>query len=496
MISDELRIITVFLCSLFGSLFVLPKLAHIARRIGLLDQPNRRKVHATPRPLVGGIGMMIAATFSSLAFIPIAGLRGYFLGLSVLLLIGFLDDFLDVGHKQKFLAQIGATVLLIYFSKVSLSSFGDILGIGEIYVPGGEIAIWIVTAFCIVGVINSINLIDGLDGLAGGISFNGFLFFALHASIGGNIPLMLLNFALAGAVLGFLKFNWHPSILFMGDAGSLCLGFSLGFMALALTQGASSVMPPVAALLILAVPITDTLVIMCKRAINGSSPFMPDKYHLHHIFMRYGMGRVRAVRTILGLSFLLGATSLLLPFRNIPEYCLFAIFGTYFVIYTIASFYIPVLLRYSRKFKKRKPKNGEAYNFLKILLGGFDNFKIFRKAKRYNVYLRVGCKEPHDEIYLEGKVLDFSVSGCMAHVKGLETLHKDMNLKVYLPFEDEVEELALTAEHIWVSEKDGVYYHGFRFDGLHLNQEQAIANFLTSLDGGKQPFIPAVISGK
>jgi len=432
MISGDLRIMTVFLCSLFGALFILPKLAHIAKRIGLLDQPNRRKVHATPRPLVGGIGMMIAATFSSLAFIPITGLRGYFLGLSVLLLIGFLDDFLEVGHKQKFLAQIGATLLLIYFSKVSLTSFGDILGIGDIYVPGGEIVVWIVTAFCVVGVINSINLIDGLDGLAGGISFNAFLFFALHASIGGNFPLMLLNFALAGAVLGFLRFNWHPSTLFMGDAGSLCLGFSLAFMALGLTQGKNGVMPPVAALMILAVPITDTLVIMCKRALKGLSPFMPDKYHLHHIFMRYGMGRERTVKTILCLSFLLGAFTLLLPAYHIPEYYLFALFGAYFVVYTIASFYIPFLLRYSRRFKSRKPKDGKAYGILKIFFGSFDSLKIFRKAKRHNVYLKINCRLPYAEESFAGKVLDFSASGCMAYVKGLEYLQKEVLLTVCL----------------------------------------------------------------
>jgi UDP-GlcNAc:undecaprenyl-phosphate GlcNAc-1-phosphate transferase len=489
MISDELRIITVFLCSLFGALFVLPKLAHIAKRIGLIDQPNKRKVHVTPRPLVGGIGIVIAATFSSLAFIPLGGLRGYFLGLSVLLFIGFLDDFKEVGHKQKFIAQIGATVLLIYFSKVSLSSFGDLLGIGNIHVPGGDIVIWCVTAFCVVGVINSINLIDGLDGLAGGISFTAFVFFGLHASFGGNTPLMLLNFALAGAVLGFLKFNWHPSVLFMGDAGSLCLGFTLGFMALGLTQGEDAVMPPVAALMILAVPITDTLVIMCKRALKGSSPFMPDKYHLHHIFMRYGMGRLGAVKAILGLSFLMGAGSLLSPIYGIPEQYLFAIFGGYFFIYTIASFYIPFLLRYSKRFKRRKPKAGEAHGILKILLGSFDSFKIFRKAKRHNVYLRFRCKGLNDGQKYEGKVLDFSVGGCMAYVKDLTTLNKDMILTIYLPFEDGVEEVKLTAEHIWISEKDKVFYHGFKFEDLGVH-EHVIESYLSGLS--KKPEVEVV----
>jgi UDP-GlcNAc:undecaprenyl-phosphate/decaprenyl-phosphate GlcNAc-1-phosphate transferase len=359
MITTELRIIIVFLVALFGALFVLPELAHIAKRIGLIDHPNRRKVHTSPQPLVGGIGIVIAATFSSLALVPITGLRGYFLGLSLLLLVGFLDDFKEVGHKQKFLAQIGATMLLIFFSAVSLRTFGDLLGIGNLDIPGGEIVIWCVTVFCIVGVINAINLIDGLDGLAGGVSFIAFFFFALHASFSGDVPLMLLNFALAGAVLGFLKYNWYPSVLFMGDAGSLCLGFSLGFMALALTQGSAAAMPPVAALLILAVPITDTLLIMSKRIINGSNPFLPDKFHLHHIFMRLGLSKLWTVKAILGLSFFMGALSLLFPLYLIPEYYLFAAFCLYFIICTVASFFILRLLRYSRRFKKKKPKQGE-----------------------------------------------------------------------------------------------------------------------------------------
>ncbi len=486
MITDELRIIIVFLCAFFGALFVLPKLAHIAKRIGLLDHPNGRKIHETPRPLVGGIGIVIAATFSSLAFIPITGLRGYFLGLSVLLLIGFLDDFKEVGHKQKFLAQIGATLLLIYFSKVSLNSFGNILGIGSLDVPGGEIVIWAVTIFCVVGVVNSINLIDGLDGLAGGISFIAFIFFALHASFGGNFSLMLLNFALAGAVLGFLKYNWHPSVLFMGDAGSLCLGFSLGFMAIALTQGAGAVMPPMAALLILAVPITDTLVIMSKRAIKGSSPFLPDKFHLHHIFMRCGMGRLGAVKAILGLSFFMGALSLLFPVYAIPEYYLFAAFGLYFVIYTVISFYIPGLLRYSRRFKKKKPKNGEAASILKVMMGSFDIFRLIRKAKRYNVYLKFKCSGREDGEVFEGKVLNISSRGCMAFAKGLDQLHDDMEVSIYIPSEDDIVITRIKAEHIWVAEQDGVHYHGFRFDSFEDGQEQVLLDYLAGLTGKQQ----------
>ena len=193
MIPFELRILLVFLVAYFSAMFVIPKLANIAKEIGLIDRPDKRKVHTLPRPLVGGIGMVIAATFSSMIFVDWKGYRGLFIGLAVLLFIGFLDDFRELGPKRKFTAQILAGCGMMYFSKAFLVSFGDLLGTGPILVPNFDALIWMVTIFCVVGVVNSINLIDGLDGLAGGVSFIAFLTFALHASFGDAKMLMLLK---------------------------------------------------------------------------------------------------------------------------------------------------------------------------------------------------------------------------------------------------------------------------------------------------------------
>ncbi len=354
MVTFALHMILVFLVSFFSVLLVLPKIANIATRIGLMDQTDKRKIHIRPRPLVGGIGMVIAVAFTSLAFIPIDGLRGFFLGLAILLLVGFLDDFKEIGHQEKFMAQIVATAVMIYFSKTALFSFGDLLGIGLLNIPGGNIAVWLVTIFAVVGVTNAVNFIDGLDGLAGGISFIAFCFFAVHASLADNHALLLLNLALAGAVLGFLRFNWYPSVLFMGDAGSLCLGFSLSFMALALTQWQGAIMSPASALLILAVPITDAIIVMFKRILRGQSPFKPDKNHLHHIFLRYGMTRNVVVSVILTTSLLLGGCTLLRPFYGLSETWLFTLFLIYFTVYLAMSFCIVGLFRYSLKVRKRR----------------------------------------------------------------------------------------------------------------------------------------------
>ncbi len=481
MVTFELRIILVFLVSFFSVIFILPKIANIAKRIGLLDQPNRRKVHTRPRPLVGGIGMVMAVTFTSLAFIPINGLRGYFLGLAILLLVGFLDDFKEIGHRQKFIAQIVATGAMIYFSKVALVTFGDLLGIGVLDIPGGNAVAWLVTIFCVVGVTNAMNLIDGLDGLAGGLAFVAFIFFAIHASFAENHVLMMLNLALAGAVLGFLRFNWYPSVLFMGDAGSLALGFSLSFMALALTQGAGAMMSPVAALLILAVPITDTLIVMSKRIMHGQSPFKPDKYHLHHIFLRYGMSRASAVRVILGISVLLGSLSLLGPVYRLSEAQLFFMFLLYFLVYLAASFFIIGFFRYSLKLRKKRQHLIGTDLLLRFIFGSFDIFKLFRKSRRYNVKLRMSCLNGESAVINLGQILNISQTGCMAKMNGIDTENTNMTLRLELPNEITQSKFEVQAEYLWTSEHEGARYHGFRFKEMRAEKTEILARYLEQL---------------
>ncbi len=480
MINPEIRIFLVFLVALFAAMFVLPKLARIAQVIGLLDKPaEKRKVHKIPRPLVGGIGIAISATFTALIFIPIAGLRGYFLGLSILLFVGFLDDFKELGHKQKFVAQIAATLLLIYFSKVSLVTFGDLFGFGPITLPDISWVIGGVTIFCVVGVINAINLVDGLDGLAGGISFVAFISFAIHASMGGDMTLMLLSLALAGAVLGFLRFNWYPSSMFMGDAGSLCLGFSLAFMALALTQGQNANVSPVVPLLILAVPITDTITVMMKRIFRGESPFKADRYHLHHIFMRFGMGRRLVVKVIISITILLNLVSLLGSLYKWPDHYLFDAFLVYFFIYIASSFFIIYTMRASLKFKKKGADTSGQNRWLRrILLGQGNLLQIFRKSPRYDVELSLVCLERERNLEFPGKVLNISNDGFMATIPQLDCLLDRVVVRITFPFDAISHAIELPAEHLWFTEHGNTYYHGFKFIEFGGEQEQVIFKFL------------------
>ncbi len=487
MISYELRILLAFLVAYFSAVFVIPKLANIARSIGLIDRPDSRKVHLEPRPLVGGIGMVIAATFSSMLFVDLKGLRGLFLGLAVLLFVGFLDDFRQLDARRKFLAQLGAAVLMMYFSKVFLVSFGDLLGVGAIVLPDSDLLIWAVTIFCLVGVINAINMIDGLDGLAGGISFIAFLTFGLHASFADARVLMLLNLAFAGAVLGFLRYNWSPARVFMGDAGSLCLGFTLGFMAIAMSQGETPVFSPVVPLLILAVPITDTLTVMGKRIIRGRGLFLPDRYHFHHILMRCGMVREKAVMTILGISLLLSGITIFVPFYQPPEWMLFGVYVFYFGGYVVTSQFIVSMMKHGLKDPSHQQNDGKREergrmiigSWVRILLKGLDYAKILRKDVRYEISLQMRCCLADGQTVIEGWIENVSRHGCMAMVPDLKELQQHIGLELILPLDHELHIVSIEAEHIWFNEEVNGRYHGFHFLEIEEKEQEIFYDFLT-----------------
>jgi UDP-GlcNAc:undecaprenyl-phosphate/decaprenyl-phosphate GlcNAc-1-phosphate transferase len=471
MLPIEFKSILIFLASFFLAISVLPKLVHIAKKIGLVDHPTQRKIHTNPCPLVGGIGMVISATFAALLFVPLTGLRGFFSGLALLLLVGFLDDFKELGHKEKFLAQIAASLLLIYFSNVVLLSFGDLLGLGDLVIPYTWLA-WMLTVFCVVGVINAVNLIDGLDGLAGGITFVAFMTFCAHASFAGNTIFFLLNLAFAGAVLGFLRFNWHPAKLFMGDAGSLCLGFTLTFMAVSMSQGPEPIIKPVTALLILALPIIDTLTLMSQRIFHGKNPFKADRHHIHHIFIRYGMSRQLSVKVIVGISAILAGVSIMGSFYDWPEYALFALFMTFFALYFGSSFFILTIARYSLKVKRKREYCGLPSNVLRFGFTSIDRLRVFRKYPRYPVELPVKCYDRRQKASFDGTIRNISKQGCMASIPGLQSPRDRMSLTLSLTSPaGETKTLELIAGHRWFTAADGSYNHGFQLEPLDEEQE-------------------------
>jgi UDP-GlcNAc:undecaprenyl-phosphate GlcNAc-1-phosphate transferase len=315
-----------------GVSVMLPSLSRVATRTGLLDHPNHRKVHSSPVPLVGGIAIVSATLLICLPLLPGGRLSGFYGGIVMLMMIGMRDDFTAISFRWNLAVQVLAAAAAVYSGEAVLHSFGDLIGLGPI---GLGLLSRPLTVFCMVGVINAINMIDGLDGLAGGISLIAFLSFAFLSYLSGQYELMFLSLALGGAVSGFLIFNWHPARLFMGNAGSLPLGFSLAYLSVAITQHQGSTIQPTVPLLILAVPLLDTVMVIFRRLLKGRSPFTADKNHLHHLLIEMGMGKKGTVVLILSVTLVLSILAVSGAVAGLPDYYLFTAFLAYCACYLL-----------------------------------------------------------------------------------------------------------------------------------------------------------------
>jgi UDP-GlcNAc:undecaprenyl-phosphate GlcNAc-1-phosphate transferase len=347
--------------ALFAALIMVPPLRRWALESGNVDHPNTRKVHTSAIPRIGGIAIFMSFLFSCLVFVDlVAPVRGILAGGLVIFCTGLIDDISGLTPRRKFLGEIVACLVTIFVGDLTIHTLGNLFGTGTINLP-----VWVAipfTVFAVVGVINAINLLDGLDGLAGGVSVIALTCFAILAYQNGNSQAVMLCFALLGALLGFLKYNFFPARIFMGDTGSLGLGFVLGFMAVFLTQLPFSRVNPVVPVLILALPILDTLWVMCRRLFCRISPFAPDQSHLHHKFLNLGFQHRYTVIFIYGISLTWGTAAIL--FRKADEHVLLL---TYLGV-TLSCY---VLLRYMLHHKER-------FAFLR-----FDNSLGFRQSARY-----------------------------------------------------------------------------------------------------------------
>ena len=300
-------------------------LARAAGALRLLDHPGGRKAHGQPVPLVGGLAIFLAL-LGAAAFAGIATSAGYFLfALSIVIAVGMWDDVTDISPRLKFAIQIVAAGLMVWGAGVQLNSVGDLLG-------WRPIGLWIfavpLTIFAIVGVVNSLNMMDGLDGLGGSIAFVAFAWYALAAADSGLEVQFKTALIFCGAIAGFLLFNlrfpWQPRArVFLGDAGSLMIGFALGWFAIDLTQGHGRTLPPIAALWVLLLPLADCVSLMTRRLSARKSPFIADSHHIHHYLLARGFTHGQALATLVGVSALFGAVGYFGWRLGAPEFVLF-----------------------------------------------------------------------------------------------------------------------------------------------------------------------------
>ncbi len=314
-------------------------LVPLAERYGLIDHPGaERKHHADKTPTVGGLAIVAGLALTALlgGFATLAH-PAFWVGLFMIVLTGALDDKFDLGPYIKFAAQIAAALLMVYWGERVLHTLGhlvtdDVLTLGRFAVP--------LTVFAVIGVVNAVNLCDGADGLAGGLVFIAAFWIAVMSAGSAHAGTLALALALLGCIAAFLVFNlrspWRGhAAIFLGDAGSLSLGFVLAWLTVDATREGAQLFPPVTAIWLLAIPISDTIVCMSRRLLRGQSPFRADRTHLHHILIDLGLPVGRAVALILLLAFVLASMGVAGWAMRVPEPVMFYTSMGVFAVYIL-----------------------------------------------------------------------------------------------------------------------------------------------------------------
>jgi UDP-GlcNAc:undecaprenyl-phosphate GlcNAc-1-phosphate transferase len=283
--------LSALLLALFITVTLIPLLKTTALRFNAVDVPDARKVHLQPMPRVGGIAMALGILLPVIFWAPASAFsRALISGGAVIVVFGLMDDVIDLGYRAKFIGQIMAALCVIVFGDLQVRSLGDLLP-GVTLPPAVAVPL---TCFLVVAAANAINLSDGLDGLAGGISLVMFICLGLISYEAHKLFGVFVSVAATGAIFGFLRYNTYPAVIFMGDTGSQLLGFLAMCLAIWISQtvGPISVALPI---VLLGFPLLDTLIVMSERILRGDSPFKADKNHLHHKLMRLGLHHNEAV---------------------------------------------------------------------------------------------------------------------------------------------------------------------------------------------------------
>jgi len=291
----------------------IPALSALARIIGLVDSPNYRKRHAGSIPLIGGIAIATAITITMWTFGFFRENQFLIIIASLLAVLGALDDKIDISPRYRLIVQVSVGLAIVYIGGKQIDSVGDLIGNGMINLSG--IAAVIFTIMCSVGVFNSINMIDGIDGLASSLVLITAAALFILAGLGGDTASALVIASLIGACLAFLTFNLSvfgaSNKVFLGDAGSLFLGFFLLWFFVTLTQGNNATLSPVVAGWLFGVPLVDTVSVIVSRLIGGQSPFAAGRDHIHHRLLDNGISAGQTLRILLAYHGLLVVVGML-----------------------------------------------------------------------------------------------------------------------------------------------------------------------------------------
>ncbi|MBN7813456.1 undecaprenyl/decaprenyl-phosphate alpha-N-acetylglucosaminyl 1-phosphate transferase [Algoriphagus sp. H41] len=346
-----------FLASFFVGLSLFPVLIKVFQKYDFSDSPGRRKVHKVSTPSMGGIGFLVAA-FVALSIwawqFPVPDIRYLLGGIAVMAFVGLRDDMVELRASGKIMGQLLSVLLVVVVGDMRISNFHGFLGIYELPL----VVSYCFSSFVLLALTNAFNLIDGLDGLAGTIGGMTLAILGAWFYIQGLDSLAILSLTLLGGLLAFMVYNWHPAKIFMGDTGSLTLGFALGSLIIAFMEHNSSLPTGsflklessfTAGIVLMIYPLYDMARVFARRISKGQHPMAADKTHIHHFLMRMGL-RHDQVALVLGflqfnliiLVFALGGFSdnLVLP-----------------ILSSVVLFLGYLLERTTLKFVKKKVKN-------------------------------------------------------------------------------------------------------------------------------------------
>ncbi|MGT2754857.1 glycosyltransferase family 4 protein [Streptococcus ovis] len=324
MIPFPLKYIMVLIATLIVSAISTPLVRFLAFKIGAVDNPNARRINKVPMPTAGGLAIFISFIISTLFFLP--GLvkhlnyNGTYVDYVVPIIIaggivivtGLIDDIKELKPIPKLLGIVVAASIVWMWTGFRFNDFKIPFGGPLLHFP-----LWLsflLTVLWIVAITNAVNLIDGLDGLVSGVSIISLTtmglvsYFFLHDS---NIFLPLTIFILVAAIVGFLPYNYHPAIIYLGDTGALFIGFMIGVLSLQGLKNSTAV-AVVTPMIILGVPITDTVIAIIRRTLSGQKIYEADRMHLHHRLLSMGLTHRGTVLVIYAISFVFSLTSLLL----------------------------------------------------------------------------------------------------------------------------------------------------------------------------------------
>ncbi len=323
--------LTSFIVSFLFVCAVTPILIKVGIKFGFVDQVNQRKIHRGAIPRIGGIGISLGTLLPIFLLFYISGgvhiettdnIIIFFAGGLGISLVGLFDDIKGINAKIKFLCQIAIAVMATMHGAL----------IQSLPMPWGRLELgifgYVLTVFWIIGIINAFNLIDGMDGLSSGITLFSSLTLAMLAIVNGHLPVALVGLALAGAVTGFLIFNFNPAKIFMGDSGSMFIGYILAILSLKSQSKAHAVVSIMVPIIAMGLPILDTTLAFLRRILRHQSIFAADKQHIHHFLLSLGFNQRKTVLILYAISILFTILSMIMIFnKNVDTFLIVLVFA-------------------------------------------------------------------------------------------------------------------------------------------------------------------------